>query len=421
MRTVITALAITSGALLYGCVNKADQQVVPVVSIGAKILADDGFAGLHGKRVGLITNHTSMIGKNHLADLMQANPDINLVALFAPEHGIRGNADAGAVIESETDPGTGLPVFSLHGETYRPTPEMLENIDILVFDMQDVGTRFYTYISTMGIAMQAAAEAGIGFMVLDRPNPIGGEQVEGFSLEAEHSSFIGMYEIPVTHGMTIGEIALMIKGEPMLDGLDSLDLEIIRMQGWNRQMLWPDTGLEWIPPSPNIPDFETAVIYPGACFFGSTASNEGRGTLEPFTLLGTLWADSESLVDELNQRNLPGLLFEPVSYTPRSIPGMSTSPRLMGQTVHGIRHIVTDPRIVRPVEAGVHTLHAFYHQAPDSLKSGFFIQAPMLRISGTPIMYRMIEEGYTPDEIVDAWQEDAEEFKRLRKMYLLYD
>jgi uncharacterized protein YbbC (DUF1343 family) len=421
MRLIVFAFGFLSLLLSAGCSKTTIQPDVPPVSIGALVLADNGFEALHGKRVGLITNHTSMIGEHHLADLLHSDQNTDLVALFAPEHGIRGTADAGAMIGMETDKGTGLPVFSLHGETYKPTPGMLKGLDILVFDMQDVGTRFYTYINTMGLAMQAAAEEGIEFMVLDRPNPIGGKLIEGFVLEPDHTSFIGMYEIPVTHGMTIGEISLMIKGVPLLDGLDDLDLKVIKMQGWNRQMLWPETGLKWIPPSPNIPDFETAVIYPGACFFGSIAANEGRGTLEPFILVGTLWGDSDALARELNERALSGLRFEPVSYTPRSIPGMSTNPRLLGQTVHGIRHIVTDFQAVRPVEAGVHTMHTFYHQAPDSLKSGFFIEAPMLRISGTSKMYRMIEQGFTPGEIVDSWQDDVDYFHKLRKAYLLYD
>ncbi|MFU8860224.1 MAG: exo-beta-N-acetylmuramidase NamZ domain-containing protein [Cyclonatronaceae bacterium] len=338
MRTVTLCLIIFSGITLSSCDKKADQPEVPVVTIGAKILADSGFAGLHGKRVGLITNHTSMIGEHHLADLMHANTDILLVALFAPEHGIRGTADAGAVIESETDQITGLPVYSLHGDTYKPTPEMLENIDILVFDMQDVGTRFYTYISTMGFAMQAAAQAGIEFLVLDRPNPIGGIQIEGFTLEAKHRSFIGMYEIPATHGMTIGEIALMIKGIPLLEGLDSLKLNIIRMEGWKRQMLWPDTGLKWIPPSPNIPDFETAVIYPGACFFGSTASNEGRITPD------TAAQAASGSIEWKSKILAPGIVWQYAE--PDSLYG---APQFLTMLV---MHADTAARLVRFVTAG---------------------------------------------------------------------
>ncbi len=398
----------------------APTATTPPLRTGAQVLADGGFEQLKGKRVGLIANHTSMVGERHLADLLHEAEGVQLQRLFAPEHGIRGSADAGAVIATETDSATGLVVHSLHGDTLRPTPEMLAELDVLAFDLQDVGTRFYTYISTLGLAMQAAAEAGVAFMVLDRPNPLGGNLVEGFTLEMENQSFIGMYPIPATHGMTVGEVARMLKGERMLEGLDSLELVVVEMEGWRRDMMWPETGLPWIPPSPNIPDFETAVIYPGACFFGSVEGNEGRGTEHPFIQQGTVWGDGEALAAELTARALPGLRFEPLTYTPRSIPGMSTNPRLKDQEVHGIRHVVTDPRAVRPVEAGVHVLHAFWHQAPDTLKATFFVDRPFRNVTGTAKLYRMIMDERTPEEIVAAWQPDVAAFLEKRKEYLLY-
>jgi uncharacterized protein YbbC (DUF1343 family) len=331
------------------------------------------------------------VGDRHLADLLHEDSRVRLQALFAPEHGIRGTADAGAVVATGTDAATGLIVHSLHGDTLKPTPAMLADLDVLVFDLQDVGARFYTYISTLGLAMQAAAEARIPFVVLDRPNPLGGNRVEGFTLEMENQSFIGMYPIPATHGMTVGELARMLKGVPLIQGLDSLELVVVEMEGWSRDMLWPETGLPWVPPSPNIPDFETAVIYPGACFFGSVEGNEGRGTEHPFIQLGTVWGDGDALATELNSRALPGLRFE-----------------------------VTDPRAARPVEAGVHVLHAFWHQAPDSLKATFFLDEPFRRVTGTSELRRMIVEGRTPEEIVAAWQDDVAAFKEMRRPYLIY-
>lgn len=391
------------------------------VKIGAEVLISDGFSVLEGKRVGLITNHTSIINRKHLIDYLYNNDGFDLISLFAPEHGIRGKADAGAIIETETDSNTGLPIFSLHGDTNKPTPEMLNGLDILVFDMQDVGTRFYTYISTMGLAMQASSEAGIEFLVLDRPNPIGGNLVEGFTLEPENKSFIGMYEMPATHGMTIGEIALMLKGVPMLDGLENLELNIIKMEGWTRDMYWPESGLPWIPPSPNIPNFDTAVIYPGACFFGSTSASEGRGTKEPFILIGATWGDGEFLADKLNSYNLPGLYFEPSSFTPRSIDGMSTNPKLLDQQVEGIRYVITDYKAVKPVKAGIYAMHTFFHHAPEGKKPDFFWVQPMLNVSGTSKIYRMIEKGLPPEAIVQAWQQDVIDFEKIRKPYLMYD
>lgn len=420
-------LATVAAAALASCAPDAPSPgaqdhaaPAPAVRTGARVLADDGFAALRGKRVGLIANATSRVGEAHLADLLHAAPGVTLQRLFAPEHGIRGTEDAGAVVATETDPSTGVVVHSLHGDTLRPTPAMLADLDVLVFDVQDVGTRFYTYISTLGLAMQSAAEAGIPFMVLDRPNPLGGALVEGFALEMENASFIGMYPIPATHGMTVGEVARLLKGERLLDGLEPLDLTVVPVEGWRRDMMWPETGLPWIPPSPNIPDFATAVIYPGACFFGSVEGNEGRGTREPFILQGTVWADPEALAADLNARGLPGVRFEPAVYVPRSIAGMSTNPRLRDREVRGIRHVVTDPKAVRPVEAGVNVLHAFWHQAPDSLKATFFVEAPFRRVTGTTRLHRMILEGRTPAEIVEAWRPDVEAFLEMRRPYLLY-
>ncbi len=391
------------------------------VVTGAESLVTAELDLVAGKRVGLITNHTAMVEGRHLADILHEHEQVTLAALFAPEHGIRGTADAGASIATTIDSATGLTVYSLHGETYRPSAEMLEGIDVLVFDMQDVGTRFYTYISTMGLAMQAAAEAGIPFVVLDRPNPLGGRLVEGFSLEPEHKSFIGMYEIPVTHGMTVGEIALMIKGESLLENLEALELHVVEMKGWHREMLWPDTGLPWIPPSPNLPSFEAAVVYPGACFFGSTSVSEGRGTREPFILLGAPWIDGQALAADLNSRNLPGLHFEPATFTPRSIAGMSTNPKLRDVEVYGIRHVVTDARAVRAVEAGVYTLSAFYQHAPEQERAAFFSTQAMLHVSGTDRLYRMIEQEIPPADIVAAWAKDVAAFMKMRQPYLLYE
>jgi uncharacterized protein YbbC (DUF1343 family) len=391
------------------------------VDVGAAVLAEEEFGFLRGHRVGLITNHTAVVGDQHLADLLHRAPDVDLGALFAPEHGIRGSADAGAHIDHTVDSRTGTPIFSLHGEVQKPTPEMLDGLNALVFDVQDVGTRFYTYISTMGLAMQAAAQQGLRFVVLDRPNPIAPLPVEGFELELEHRSFIGMYDIPVSHGMTVGEFAYMIQGEAMLDGLEGLELNVVPMRGWSRDMLWTDTGLEWIPPSPNLPRFESAVVYPGACFFGSTSANEGRGTLDPFILVGAPWADSGQLAEQLNGQRLPGVRFEPVSYTPMSIEGMSTNPKLLGVEVHGIRHVVTDARSVRPVELGVYTLHTFYHHAPESERKTFFHEQPMLNVSGTDRLFRMIEDGHTPEEIIAGWEDDVLRFMTRRQRYLLYD
>ncbi len=232
------------------------------VTTGAEAFAASRFAAVAGKRVGLVTNHTGRVRGEHLADVLSKAPNMKLTAIFAPEHGFRGTAEAGAKVRDGVDAKTGVAVFSLYGASRKPTSRMLRNVDVLVFDIQDIGVRFYTYISTMGLAMQAAAAARIPFVVLDRPNPLGGDYVSGFVLEPALRSFVGQYPIPIVHGMTVGELARMIQGEKWLDGLDGLQLSVVAMQGWQRSVRWPQTGLAWVATSPNIPTFEFCARLP---------------------------------------------------------------------------------------------------------------------------------------------------------------
>jgi uncharacterized protein YbbC (DUF1343 family) len=388
------------------------------IRTGAERWAAEDFAAIAGKRVGLITNHTATVGDRHLADLLHASEAIELTALFGPEHGIRGDAPAGARIGDDVDSRTGAPVFSLYGQIRKPTPAMLENVDVLIFDIQDVGARFYTYISTMGYGMQAAAEKGIPFVVLDRPNPLGGELVEGFLLEGGNESFVGLYPIPIVHGLTVGELAKLIQGEKMLAGLEELELVVAEMEGWRRDALWSELGREWNPPSPNIPDFETALIYPGACFFEGTTASEGRGTREPFVVVGAPWVDGRKMAEELTRRGLPGLRFEPATFTPVSIPHMAMNPKFNNREVFGVRHLVTDAAKVRPVEAGVHLLDVFLAQAPD--RDELFRAARIQRLAGTAKLHEMLLAGKSPREIVGDWSEEVERFRETRRPYLLY-
>lgn len=385
---------------------------------GAEMLVEQGFVPLAGKKVGLIANHTAMVGDTHVADLLYDAPDVELVALFGPEHGLRGDADAGEKIDDGRDDRTGVPIYSLYGETNKPTAEMLEDIDVLVFDIQDIGSRFYTYISTMGLAMEAAAEHGVAFMVLDRPNPLGGERIEGFIREADFTSFVGQFPIPVTHGLTVGELAKMIKGEGMVENMEALDLTVIELAGWSRSNLWPAIDRTWIRPSPNIPDFETALLYAGACFFEGTTASEGRGTETPFRLLGAPWADGDQLAETLNARNLSGVAFEAATFTPRSIDGMSANPKLKDTSLQGIRYRLTDIDAFRPVAAGIHVLHAFYTQAPD--KDAFFRERWLNLLTGNRQTLERLQAGEAPEAIIAAWQADVDAFRTQRTPYLLY-
>lgn len=426
IRTAVFHALFFGCALLFtGCqppqaINAQEAEVAapaPLVT-GAERLVAENFAPLSGKRVGLIANHTAMVGDQHLADLLHEAVDVELVALFGPEHGLRGDADAGEKIEDGRDDRTGVPIYSLYGQTQKPSPTMLEGMDVLVFDIQDIGSRFYTYISTMGLAMEAAAEQNIAFMVLDRPNPLGGTLMEGFIREAEFTSFVGQFPIPVTHGLTVGELARMVQGENMMVGLINLDLTVVEMTGWERGQLWPVLDRSWIKTSPNIPDFETALLYAGACFFEGTTASEGRGTQTPFRLLGAPWGDSASLADTLNARGLPGVQFEAVSFTPQSISGMSSNPKLQDTPLQGVRYVLTDVSTFRPVETGVHVLHAFFQQAPD--KDEFFRERWLNMLSGNRQTVTMLQAGARPEAIAAAWQEEVSTFQSAREPYLLY-
>jgi uncharacterized protein YbbC (DUF1343 family) len=390
------------------------------VITGAQRLAADRFVGLAGRRVGLIANHTTRAGGDHLADLIHAAPHVTLGALFGPEHGLRGTGDAGEEITDGRDAKTGVPVYSLYGGTKAPTQAMLKDVDVLIFDIQDIGARFYTYISTMGLAMQAAARADIPFMVLDRPNPLGGAYVAGFSVHKGNVSFVSQFAVPQAHGLTVGELARMIKGERLLPGLEKLALEVVAMEGWRRDMLWPDTGLLWVATSPAIPDFETALIYPGTGFFEATPLSEGRGTDAPFRLIGALWADGEALADTLNARALPGVKFEPVEFTPERLSYMSADPKLAGEKAKGVRVGITDPRAYLPVETGVHLLHAFRAQARK--RRAALIDRPgwLAKLAGTSRLNGMLRKGLGPERIIAAWDKDRKTFLKQRAPWLLY-
>lgn len=392
------------------------------VVVGGEVLAKAGFARLAGKRVGLVTNHTGLANGVHLVDLMARAKGVTLAAIYAPEHGFRGTAEAGAKVRDGVDPKTGVPVFSLYGATRKPTPRMLAGVDVLVFDIQDIGARFYTYISTMGLAMEAAAEARIPFVVLDRPNPLGGDYVSGFVLEPALKSFVGQYPIPIVHGMTVGELARMIQGERWMAGLDRLLLDVIRTTGWQRAMRFDRTGREWVATSPNIPTFESALVYPGIGVIGESGLvNEGRGTPTPFSLFGAPWLDATRIARRLDQAGLPGVRFEAARYTPRAIPQVASDPRFEGEAINGVRLVVTDSARVTPLEIGMHAMALVVADARAKGQKRLFRNLAMFHsISGTKRLHRMLTDGREGADIVAAWQREIDAFRTRRKRYLLY-
>ncbi|MDE2771565.1 MAG: DUF1343 domain-containing protein [Bacteroidota bacterium] len=389
------------------------------VRTGADVLAASNFDRLDGKTVGLVVNHTALVDDEHLINLVHAAPNVRVGAIFGPEHGLRGTAEDGEAVSDGKDLLTGAPVYSLYGATRKPTSTMLAGLDVLIFDIQDVGARFYTFISTMGLSMQAAAEAGIPFIVLDRPNPLSGAYVSGFVLESDQESFVGQYAIPVAHGLTVAELAMMIQGEGLMPGLESLELEVVSMEGWDRSMQWPDTGRPWVATSPNIPRFDNALVYPGTCFFEATSASEGRGTLTPFLQVGSIEVDGRRIAEELNKKSLPGVRFEGVEFTPSPLSSMDSAPKLNGQTIRGLGITVTDRKSYQPLEVGIHILHAYYHASPDADQ---FLSRPewLARLSGTSRLLEMLA-SLTPEAIIASWESDTATFTQRSEHYYLYD
>lgn len=377
------------------------------VKLGIENLAQH-LAVFQGKRVGLITNATGIDSQwNRSIDLLRAK--VQLVALFAPEHGLRGTVVAGAAVPQETDAASGLPIFSLHGDTKKPTAAMLKNVDVLAFDIQDIGARPYTYIYTMAYAMQSAKEQGKEFVVFDRPNPLGGLLVEGGVLKPAYSSFIGLYAIPLRHGMTVGELARMFNES---FGIGA-KLTVIPMSGWKRSMQLEDTGLPWVMTSPNIPTPDSARVYGGTGLFGGTNVSEGIGTTRPFELVGAPWLDGQKLAARMNAAQLPGVVFRPVNFTPQW-------GKYQGRVCNGVQIHVTDKQRFEAVSTGVMLLQAvrelggaaFKFNPPagkDRWMIDLYAGGPELR--GDP---------QTLAAMLEAWRREAVAFRKKSEPFLLY-
>ncbi|MBI5214172.1 MAG: DUF1343 domain-containing protein [Ignavibacteriae bacterium] len=365
------------------------------------------------KRVGIVCNKTSLLSNGvHIVDYF-VEKGIHVTALFSPEHGFRGEAPAGTSVESTVDPLLGIPIYSLYGKNKKPTKEMLEEVDVLIFDMQDVGARFYTYVSTMAYAMQAAAEQKKEFIVFDRPNPINGVDVEGPVLDTSFSSFVGIFPIPIRHGLTIGEIARMIRYEWWK--IDSLKLSIIPMRGWERGLWYNQGMLHWTPPSPNIKTLATAIVYPGTCLFEATNVSEGRGTSNPFEFIGAPWIDKELFSSSLNALHLPGILFEPITFTPADNSAPAANPKYKDVECQGVFMKVTDRTSFKPVETAVAMLTILQQMYPDKLTID---EKQFDRLAGVSEIRKMILQGKMTDWSI--YQNGIEEFKKIREQYLIY-
>ena len=393
-----------------------DPSGAHTVKTGAEVLHDQDFQSIKGKRFALVTNDSARVGASHLIELMEKK-GIQPAVIFTPEHGLKANAEDGVPLPDGSS--AGIPVKSLYGAVKKPRPEDLKGLDLVLFDIQDAGVRFYTYISTMGLAMQAAAESGVPFVVLDRPNPLGGEYVSGFVRKSLPATFTSLYPIPVAHGMTVGELAGMIKGEGMLPGLAQLELGVVRMQGWQRSMRWPDTGLPWVATSPNMAAFESVLLYPGTGLLEATGASEGRGSLRPFQMAGWPGLDARALAQNLNYEELAGLRFEPVQFTPVSLPGISSVPKHRDRELGGVRIEITDYRSVDPVKAGVAIIGALYEAVPEAARGAFF-RWGFDEMAGSDEMRKGVLAGEPPGMIQARWNAELEDFLDLREEYLLY-
>ena len=387
------------------------------VKTGIEFLKADNFKLLNGKRVGLITNPTGVDrSMKSTIDIFHESPNVNLVALYGPEHGVRGNFHAGSYVETRTDEITGVPVYSLYGSTRKPTGEMLKDIDILVYDIQDVGCRSFTFISTMGLAMEAAAENNIEFVVLDRPNPLGGLKIEGSFVEDSFKSFVSQYKIPYIYGLTCGELAVMINSEKMMN--KQCKLHIVKMEGWNRKMNYSETGLQWIPPSPHIPQAVTSYYYPALGILGELGGfSIGVGYTLPFQLFGAEWVNAEELSGTLNAYNIEGLHFRPIHYKP--FYGYGTEQYLQGVQVH-----ITDFEKAALTEIQFYIMEAVARLYPEKaiIENANESRFQMFdKVLGSDYIRINFAKNNRFDDIRKYWYKDVDAFRNLSKKYHLYE
>jgi uncharacterized protein YbbC (DUF1343 family) len=380
--------------------------------LGADRLLAEAYHLVEGRRLGLITNHSGVDARlRPTADLLHRAAGAELVALFGPEHGIRGDAADGEKVGDARDPRTGVPVHSLYGQTRQPTAGMLAGVEVMLFDIQDVGARFYTYLYTMSLAMEACGGRGIPFVVLDRPNPLGGAVLEGNILAPAFASFVGRYPIPIRYGMSIGELARFFNGEYGI----GVELEVVELRGWQVDGGWPETGLPWVPPSPNMPAAETAQVYPGMCFFEGTNVSEGRGTPKPFEQVGAPYIEGQLLADRLNALELPGALFRPVYFQP-------SASKYAGQVCQGVQLHVLDRRVFRPVRAGLEAVAMVRRLWPGEfawrVPQGGIHNFDLL--AGTDQLRLALDRGVPVAELEEGWAEGLRAFRRQCGPYLRY-
>jgi uncharacterized protein YbbC (DUF1343 family) len=401
-------LASAAAALASASVSRAATLPRAKITLGNEVFLQSAWSDLQGKCIGVITNQTGVTSRLvNVVDAILENRDICIKAIYSPEHGLRGDRPAGAYVPSYTDPRSGLPVHSLYGPTRRPSEAMLQGIDALLFDIQDVGSRAYTYISTMAYAMDAAKEFQKQIWILDRPNPIGGEMVEGPVLDPRFKSFIGLYAIPMRHGMTIGELAKLFNDRFEIGA----DLRVVPMTGWQRSMLWPETGLQWVQTSPNIPEWSTTVVYPCTGLVDNAGLNGGIGTTKPFKYAGAIGLDAYRYAAALNDREIPGVYFRAAYWSP-------LFGETRGEQYSGVELDVFDPRAFPAVRTAVELLTALRAVSPKTLN---IESASLAKDWGTDVLGNGLRAGLSADDIESRFEPDLARFMTTRTKYLLYD
>ena len=368
------------------------------------------------KNIGIVTNHTGVNTEGTpIWELLNDLPNVDVAAVFSPEHGLFGEAADGEKVNYAESGKKLPPLYSLYGPTRKPTKEMLKGIDLLLYDIQDIGARFYTYISTMGLIMEAAAESGIPCLILDRPNPLTGKLITGPILDLEVSSFVGLYPIPSVYGLTPGELALMISDQSWIEAVPSI--EVVPLTGWSRDMWYDETGLPWVPPSPNIPNLETAIVYPGTVLIEATNVSEGRGTDHPFRWIGAPWIDSNELSDAMNIIGLHGVTFSPIEFTPHSIPGAAPNPKNNTQTCNGVEIILTNRNIFSPVIVGIQLLQTISLLYPQKLE---IKEAGLNRLFGSDRLSKSLGNSDAVNQLVVEIKKESGQFRESAKKYYLY-
>lgn len=419
IKKLLGLILLFSTILTFPACSQNTVAIQQQVKTGIDVLVEQNFEPLKGKRVGLITNATG-VDKNlkSTVDLFNESDNVELVALYGPEHGVRGDISAGDKFDTYIDERTGIEVFSLYGKTRKPTKEMLENVDVLVYDIQDIGVRSYTFISTLGLAMEAAHENGIEIMVLDRPNPLGGLKIEGNVVEDGFYSFISQYPVPYVYGLTPGELALLLNGEKMLTSGVQVDLTVIGMEGWKRSMTFNKTGLPWVPTSPHIPHAYSAYFYVASGILGELGVfSEGVGYTTPFEVFAAEWIDENDLAEKMNSYGLEGVLFRPLVFKPYY-------GRDVGKTLRGVQIHFTDYSKTNLMELQLWFLQAHHELYPD--KNAFEIGNPNRlavfdNVIGTNKIREMLSKNFKVSDVQEYLHKDVDSFRKTSQKYYLYN